>query len=139
MREDIPNASKRKICIVGFADGHRDAAPWDDPDMEFWGLNRLHQVLANRMPKFNRWFELHSLNKFYIETKDEQHAGFLHEFPGPVYLRPDDMGMMDIPNGEPFPIAALLDEFPNYFTNSISWLLALAILMLADDAQEYQY
>ena len=56
MREDIPATPKRKICIVGFADGHRDLAPWDDPEMEFWGLNRLHQVLGHRTAKFDRWF-----------------------------------------------------------------------------------
>ena len=138
MREDIPATPKRKICIVGFADGHRDLAPWDDPEMEFWGLNRLHQVLGHRVPKFTHWFELHSLQKFYLDNNDTVHAAFLKEFPGPVYLRPDDMGLMDIPNGEPFPISELLDEFPNYFTNSVSWMLALAILRLRDAAAEFQ-
>ncbi len=138
MREDIPATKKRKICIVGFADGHRDLAPWDDPDMEFWGLNRLHQVLGNRMSKFTRWFELHSLQKFYLDNNDTQHQSFLEEFPGPVYLRPNDMGLMDIPNGVPFPIESILAEFPDYFTNTVSWLMALAILMLADAAAEFQ-
>ena len=46
-RKDI-SMTKHKIAVIGFADGHRDSAPWDDPDMEFWGLNRLHQVLPNR-------------------------------------------------------------------------------------------
>ena len=106
--------------------------------MEFWGLNRLHQVLPNRMGKFDRWFEIHSLQRFYLDTKDEAHAEILHDFKGPVYVRPDDMGLMSIPNEVPFPIGTLLDVYPDYFTNSVSWLIALANLMLADAAQEYQ-
>jgi hypothetical protein len=132
-RKDIP--ASHKICVVGFADGHRDMAPWDDPDMEFWGLNRLHQVMPDR--KFDRWFDVHSLQKYYIANNDAEHAKFLKDFAGPVYLRPDDMGLMDVPNAVPFPIGQVLGMFPDYFTNSVSWMLALAIIELADAADAF--
>ena len=135
-RKDIPAISK--ICIVGFADGHRDMPPWDDTDMEFWGLNRLHMVLQNRVGKFDRWFELHSLQKFYLNNDDTVHAAFLHDFKGPVYIRPNDADLMDIPKAVPFPIEKILEQFGGYFTNSVSWMLALAIMELAPAAAAFQ-
>ncbi len=135
-RKDIPAISK--ICIVGFADGHRDLAPWDDNTMEFWGLNRLHMVLQNRVPKFDRWFELHSLQKFYLDNNDTVHAAFLHDFKGPVYIRPNDADLMDIPAAVPYPIEKIMGMFGGYFTNSVSWILALAIMELAPAAAAFQ-
>lgn len=110
------------IVVVGFADGHRDMAPWDDKTAEFWGLNRLHTVLPGR--PWTHWFEVHDLSSY---DKDKVHLDFLHSFQGPVFIRPDDMGKYDIPNAVPYPKEQMLSRFPSYFTNSISWMLALAI------------
>ena len=44
-----------KIAIIGLAPGSRDAAPWDDPDWELWGLPWDDFGWA----RFNRTFEMH--------------------------------------------------------------------------------
>jgi hypothetical protein len=120
--------TRDKVCIVGFADGHRAEAPngpeYDD-SFEYWGINRLHAVMPDRT--WSRYFEIHDLEQFYAE--DDQHKKFLHDFAGPVYIRADDMGRFDIPNAVPFPKELMLETFGSYFTNTISWLLALAIFM----------
>lgn len=114
-----------KLCIVGFADGHRADAPFTDETMEFWGINRLHAVMPGR---WHRWFNLHDLPKFH--GQDLEHLTWLQTFGGPVYLRPDDMGKFQIPNQVAYPKEAVLEAFPRrYFNNTISWLLALAIMM----------
>ena len=123
----IPARIADRICIVGFADGHRDKAPFGQDGFEYWGLNRLHAVMPDK--PWTRWFELHDLATY---ESDAEHQKFLKEFQGPVYIRPEDMGVMDIPNAVPFPKAEILNRFPPYFTNSISWLIALAVEMFDD-------
>lgn len=134
----FPQRIKDRICIVGFADGHRDAAPWQDQGLEFWGINRLHAVLPGK--PWTRWFELHSLEEFYGHSApggvDQQHIDFLRSFQGPVYVRGQDMDLArdwGIERAEPFPLDALLQKYHPYFTNTVSYLIALAIEMLAAD------
>ena len=122
----LDSGRKSKVCIVGFADGHRDKAPFDEPDMEFWGINRLHAVLPDKT--WTRWFELHDLKRFYGE--DQEHQTFLKEVTFPVYVRQQDMALAaewGIDTAIPFPHIELVAMFEPYFTNTISWLLALAI------------
>jgi hypothetical protein len=114
-----------RLCIVGFADGHRADAPFTDENMEFWGINRLHVAMQGR---WHRWFNLHDLPKFH--GQDLEHLTWLQTFGGPVYLRPDDMDKFQIPHQIAYPKEAILEAFPRrYFNNTISWLIALAILM----------
>jgi hypothetical protein len=129
----IPDRLTETVVIVGFADGHRDHADWGQ-EAEFWGLNRLHAVLEDK--PWTRWFELHSLENFYGAEGprgfDEEHVTFLREFGGPVYIRPQDLNVAEgwgIPNAVPYPIERIMQSNIPYFTNSVSWLLALAIGM----------
>ena len=119
-----PARSKDKVAIVGFADGHRHLAPYRDPDWEIWGLNRLHQHQEGR---WNRWFEVHGLRKYYED--DPQHREWMRTCGIPIYVRPQDMGIYDIPSAVAYPVEQVLSDFGRYFTNSISWMIALAIGM----------
>ncbi len=125
-----------RLSIVGFADGHRDDAPWDAPDMEFWGINRLHIPLPDK--PWHRWFELHDLKEFY--DNDEDHKRFLKEAHFPVYVRVQDMptaAAWGIGNAVPYPMVEMVDMFGPYFTNTISWLLALGIAMGYEEIHLY--
>jgi hypothetical protein len=119
---------KDKVAIVGFADGHRHMAPYADPDFEIWGLNRLHSQQPGR---WDRWFEIHDVGMYTGEKGpvDTEHLEFLRTFPGPVYLRPQDMGRVMCPASQPYPIETILRDYPPYFNNSISYMIALAISM----------
>ncbi len=114
------------IAIVGFAEGHAHEAPYDDASFELWGINRLHTVEAAKDKRFDRWFNLHDLEMFH--GQDTEHLEFLKNFGGPVYLRPQDIGKFDIPNAVPFPWEQLVSQFGRYFNNTISWLIAYAIV-----------
>ena len=124
-----------RVCIVGFADGHRDAAPFDADDIEFWGINRLHAVMPDK--PWTRWFELHDLERFY--GNDEEHQRFLREATFPVYVRPQDMSIATEwgIDAVPFPRDDMLTLFEPYFTNTISWLLAFAIALEYDEILLY--
>ena len=135
--QGFPERIADRVTIVGFADGHRELATNRngavEDGMEFWGLNRLHAVLPDR--HWTRWFELHDLRAYYGEgdrIKDHEHIEWLKGSGVPVYVRPEDMMVAlewGITNAVPFPKRAVLDHFPPYFTNSVSWLLALGVGM----------
>ncbi len=119
--------SKKKLAIVGFAEGHINEAPFGQDEWELWGINRLHILESAKDKTFNRWFNLHDLEKFH--GKDQEHIEFLIQFDGPVYLRAQDIDKFPIPNAVPFPADELVKRFGGYFNNTISWLLAYAITL----------
>jgi len=109
---------RTKVAIVGFTESRKDA-PYDDPEWEVWGLNNLHLY---GMPRMDRWFDLHDLDTV---RKDAAHVNWLKTTDVPVYMwEPQE----EWPTSKPFPKAEVLAAFRPYFTNSISWMVALALL-----------
>ncbi len=124
----FPKPDLKRVAIVGFATGHAHLAPFDDETTEIWGINRLWKTLPDK--RFTRWFELHDLDKFY--RNDDEHRKFLQAFEGPVYVREQDYALAlewGIETAQPFPHHILLDKLWPYFNNTISWLVALVVLM----------
>lgn len=115
---------KDKVCIVGFADGHKLEAPYDSDDFEFWGINRLHTDPAVPSDRFHRWFNLHDLIKYHGE--DKEHLEFLAGFSGEIVLREEDIDKVPFP-AVPFPRQELVERYGRYFNNTISWLIAYAL------------
>lgn len=123
--------ARQRIAIVGFASGHAHKAPFGDEEVETWGINQLWKILPDQ--RWDRWFELHSLYEFY--HANPPHQEFLRNFKGPVYVREEDYPLAlewGITTAQPFPHRVLLQTFRPYFTNTVSWLIALAILMRPD-------
>lgn len=127
---------KKKIAIVGWAGTSRDLAPWTDDSWEKWVLNTMAQR-EDYAKNCSRVFQLHSKGDIQKDQTDEPaHWKFLTENTTiPVYMHEhiadswinDGMG-----NVVAFPTNALLAKFPNYFTNTVSWMIALAIHEGAD-------
>lgn len=123
----FPTLDKPKVAIVGFALGTVHKAPYSDDGVEKWGINQLWKVTDK---PFDRWFELHSLYDFYHANAG--HKEFLRDFKGPVYVREQDYALAlewGIGTAQPFPHRILVEQFRPYFTNTVSWLIALAIMM----------
>jgi hypothetical protein len=50
----------KSVAMVGFSSRHRHLAPFGEPDIEIWGLNRIHQ--QDWFPKNpDRMFQLHPI------------------------------------------------------------------------------
>lgn len=121
---------KSKVCLAGFAPSYQEA-PWGNPEYEFWCLNEFYK-LAKGIPNFSvdRWFEIHDRNSPSKATPE--HAAFLKQCPVPVYMWTH---YDDIPNSVRFPKDEVLAWFEErgfngsaYFNNSISWMIALAMM-----------
>ena len=132
----IPRICKN-ICIVGFAPSSMEDAQFyfGDPEWEIWPLNQLYMAWPrilpeNRMPErrnVTRWFQIHHRHS-YDQTVSRDHSH--HEWLGkqtdfPIYMQKKEP---DIPASVTFPVQGIIDFFKRrYFTNSISWMVALAI------------
>ena len=135
-QKKVFNICKReKVAIVGCAES-KSMSPFQlSNEWEFWGVNNLHLTLPKA--PWTRWFELHSIAYDNIQYLRRGKADFrgqpiqaylesLNALNIPVYMqRPWNV----IPNAVPYPLQVILKEFPRrYFTNTISWMIALAIL-----------
>ena len=122
----------KKVAIVGFATT-RDMAPFTDPEFEIWTVNNLYSAV----PRTDRIFQLHHPRHLMSDAHGvaaEDHIKFLQETDIPIYMQEK---YEDIPASVRFPLEELTAEFglpradgtgiDGYWTNSISFMIALAI------------
>lgn len=115
---------KKKVAIVGYTPT-RAHAPYNDSKWEIWGLNDLYRF-KDEVKRWDRWFELHPdlpSDKERITYAERIKA--LGKMECPVYMLDKHP---EVPNSVKYPIDDAIEKFGNYFTNSISYMLALAIM-----------
>lgn len=122
---------KKKICIVGFAPG-RELAPYDNDSFEFWGVNEMWQTADVR--KLDVLFELHDYKWIQEGKRNKNHLKWLQQAKIPIMMQ---RHFEDIPYSVPYPRKRIEEEFGNYFTNTISWEIALAISVKATEIHIY--
>jgi hypothetical protein len=140
---------RKKVAILGFT-ATRKKAPYGNPEFEVWGLNDLYRFrAADDIQRWDRWFEIHTpecieqmgdaklaanAGRVALPSANEHYqtlASWGLELP--VYMVSK---VAEVPNSVAYPLEAILDEFSpcfmkrdraKYFTNSISYMVALAI------------
>jgi hypothetical protein len=112
--------AKPKVCIVGFAPG-RENAPYGDPSFEFWALNEMH--MAADVKRIDVLFELHDYKWITEGKRSPGHLKWLRNATIPVMMQKH---FADIPNSLPFPRRELEEAYGAYYTNTVSWEIALA-------------
>lgn len=125
---------RRKIAIVGYTTSANEA-PYGDPEWEIWGMNDLYTVRRKSMDfeaaydagHFHAWFDLHRLDKKYEADKGAHVAWLKTQRRMPVIVWDAD-GLPE--NCVAYPRDAMVERFGGYFTNTVSWQLAMAITML---------
>lgn len=111
---------RKKVALVGKAPASLGHVPYDDESWEIWGLSDNYR----NMKRWDRWFELHDVE--WHRENHPPHWEFLATDHGkPLYL----LGPSEsIPHARIFPRDKVLAEFGRYFTNTVSYMIALAIL-----------
>ena len=125
-----------KVAIVGFA-GTKHLAPYDKPEeFEIWGMNDLFE----HIPRWTRWFdihdrELHKMDNYNTREGQKPYIERLAALNCPVYMKEDyDI----IPTSIKYPLELITEEYglprienpaekSAYFTNSVSFMIALAV------------
>ena len=130
---------KKSVAILGFAPTWKDA-PFDDPSVQIWTVNSLNQYTS----RVDRVFELHQLDTIKRMAKEgivrndthlKDHVEWLQKNKDiPVYMICE---YPDVPMAVTYPIEEIVLKFglpragdgevDPYFTNSISYMIALAI------------
>jgi hypothetical protein len=115
-----------KVAIVGFAPTSKDLAPFQDPGVEIWGCNELY----NHVPRLDVLFEIHdrkAWGKDFGSQYGPKHTEAMSKMKIPIYMTAHHD---DIPTSIPLPINQLINAFrTNYYTNTISFQIALALYM----------
>jgi len=125
-----------EVAIVGFAPSTMEDVQFlfGKQNCEIWPLNQLYVAWPRIQPSVRmeerrnttRWFQIHHRHS-YDQTigRDHSHHEWLQKQTDfPIYMMEK---YNDIQCSCLFPKQQLLDKFRRYFTNSISWEIALAI------------
>ena len=116
-------AKPKRVAIVGFS-SHKTEAPYKDESWEIWGLNDLYESI----PRWNRWFEMHSDKQIADYGTRKTGAPYLEGLAKlgiPVFMQKP---RAEVPLSVEYPIKRVVEVFGDYFTNSISYMIALAIM-----------
>lgn len=125
-----------EVAIVGFAPSSMEDVQFlfGKQNVEIWPLNQLYIawpriVPANRMEErrnVTRWFQIHHRHTYdQTVARDHSHHEWLtKQDQFPIYMMDKEP---DVPASCRFPREQILDKFRRYFTNTISWEIALAI------------
>lgn len=111
-----------KVAIIGTCPSSMNLAPFDDPSWEIWGLNTLHSF---NLPRWDRWFDLHPPEWTKGVQEGRQWAWLTADHGKPVYMQE---AHQDVPNSRQFPLAEITSRFGGYFTNTVSLMMAFAML-----------
>ena len=121
MAIDLPFPISRRIAIVGKAPSSLGLAPYHDDTWQIWTLSDL--VLCGQAPRYDVQFELHDVGMLKRERPPywdwltrAQHK--------PLVVRE---AVPELPGAIVFPKDEIVSIFGRYFTNTVSWLIALAI------------
>ena len=112
----------KKVAILGLASHYKDA-PFYEDDVEIWILNDMYDLV----PRYDRLFELHDINfvkKYFTRTTNTFHIDNLQNIDKPIYMQDKHD---TIKTSEKYPLEEMKALYGDYFTNSVSYMLALAI------------
>ena len=125
---------KPKLAIVGCSDTNKKTPFHLKDEFEFWGVNNLYITMPG---PWTRWFDIHhfefdkntnqwlrrGLNDFRC-LNVKKYLEQLQALNIPIYMRaPCEI----VPNAVLYPIDQMIALFGRYFTNTISYEIALGI------------
>ena len=140
---------KKTVAIVGLAATSCSLAPFDDLDVEIWGLNEAHAFPW--MKRATRWFQIHATEswKRYIAKRDVRgHFDWLkkNEWDIPIYMQ---YYHELVPKSLGYPLYEVVDlVFPNfrrgdtkvkYFTSTFAYMMGIALLEKFERVEIYGF
>jgi hypothetical protein len=137
-----------KIAICGFASSSRDLAPYKDPAFEIWTMNHAAMTWC---PKWDVMFELHTLEHLrtigaHASDPNSYLAWLAKDHKRPIYTQRQ---FPEVPNSVAIPREELNAWFSerggnvegyfanDYYTSTISFMVALAIMKGAEEIHLY--
>jgi len=123
---------KRGVVIVGGANSTMgQAVEFFGGGYEIWGLNNIYHKLPSMLENATRWFQIHHDVDIVLTRRDMWETYDKYDFP--VYTNKEGL----CKNAVVYPIKEIVVEFGIYFTNTISYMIALAIKEKFDEIHMY--
>lgn len=122
LEKEIEIGKKSKVAIVGFADS-KVQAPFDDKDFEIWSINECWSDKA--IKRVDVIFELHDLAWIKEGKRIKEHYTWLKNNKEIAIIM--QKHFLEIPMSVPYPLDDIVKKYGNYFTNTISEMIALAM------------
>ena len=121
---NIPLTGKKTVAIVGFAPSSFLSAPYQNEAIEIWGINEL--PIVQGVSRVTRLFQLHTKQEYSKGRNAGKIIDWMKSATIPIYIQEKEK---EFPSSVRFPIKEVLEiSKTNYFTNSISYIIAFAIL-----------
>lgn len=126
----------KKICLIGSAPSSVALAPYRDPSWELWSCSPGARPHLARTP--DRHFELHNWDYNNTDWNSPEYTKFMAGMAGPVYTLEPVEGL---PTCTPYPKEEVMRHYGPaaafFYTSSLSWMFALAILERPDEIALY--
>lgn len=114
-----------KVAIVGTAPQWQEA-PFEDTSWKIWGVSGLFPAA----PRINRLYEIHDLKTYEAGVKPrEGFEEFALSMKEHFFCHPD----LPFPEATKYDFEKRLKHFGPYFTSSVGWMIADAILEGAEE------
>ena len=128
--------NNKQVHIVGFAPSSRDKAGYNNPEVDVWVLNEYFSILPEHgANNINRWFEIHQRDTVLNSSRATDYMDKLKASKIPIMMV---QKFDDIPMSEAYPLDAIIKELDtDYFTNSISYMVAYAIYLGYEEIHLY--
>lgn len=118
----------KSVAMVGFSSRHRELAPFDDENIEIWGLNRLHQ--QEWFTRYDRMFQLHPLSYLKdcigFSEGDRDHYDWLCK-PHDDFILYCQEQYEEFPSAVRYPIEKMRKKYKDFFTSTLAYMMALAL------------
>jgi len=112
---------------VGRGLSTRDDAPFDDPAFTIWGVTDIGRDMIGR--RFDAFFELHDESEI-TEASMQWYARQTK----PIYMQ---AYRSDIQASITFPLPCVVKMFGRYFTSTVAYMIAMAMLHGCEDLHLY--
>jgi len=113
---------KDTVVIVGRGKITRDLVDYERDDCEYWGVNDAY----NYMQKVDVIFQLHERSRLENFPRGKEHLKILKSLDIPIVTVKK---WSDIPTSVAYPWKEVISVYGDYFTNTISEMIALALYM----------
>ena len=129
------------VAIVGTAPSSRFLAPFHDSSVQIWACSPSYDENTGEfcgLPRVDRFYELHNFDGPELQDKltPDQIAAYkqwLTDLSGEVVLQDHET----IEKAVPYPLKEVTSRFGRYLTNSVSYMIAHAILEKATQISVY--
>ena len=121
---------KDTAVVVGFASNTRSKTPWNNPDVDIFGLNEEYSFNWWKQKPENTagWFQIHKRESFMRpdNTNHAGHADWLRKkHPFPILMQEK---YADIPSSVKFPLDKIIKQFGTYWTSTLAYAVAFAFV-----------